>query len=42
MRKPKLFSDLDRLGREAFLEAVQKPHILVCPQGVVTYTIPHE
>ena len=42
MKTPKFLSDLDQLGRNAFLEAVQKPHILVCPQGVVTYTIPHE
>ena len=42
MKKPKFLSGLDQLGRDAFLEAVQKPHILVCPQGVVNYTIPHE
>lgn len=42
MKKPKLFSDLDRLGREAFLEAVQKPRIVTCPQGVVTYTMAQE
>lgn len=42
MKKPKLFSNLDRLGHSFFTEAVQKPRIVTCLQGVVTYTIPLE
>lgn len=42
MKKPKFFGDLDQLGHAAFLEAVRKPRIVTCPEGVITYTIAKE
>lgn len=42
MKKSKLFSELDQMGRNLFISAVRNPRILTCPQGVVTYMISEE
>lgn len=42
MKKPKFSNKLDQLGRDLFLGAAQKPRVVTCAQGVVSYSIPQK